>query len=244
MNRSRRAPFIVGIFTLSLIVASTHLPALKAQDLKANISEQSHIKTGLKLNSKLQPIIENFLHATLRGEFNNYESISITLDPNTGKIQNIAGKEKQASSNSSASESTSPQLQNSPTSLKLIFPTNGNITQGYFDDHPGLDIANKTRPAVWAAAKGKVTEVHTGCEENSPTCGEGNGNYVVIDHGNDLTTFYSHLESVKVKVGDTVEQGEYIGKMGRSGKVYGKTGIFLHFEVRNKGVPENPNNYF
>lgn len=61
--------------------------------------------------------------------------------------------------------------------------------------------------------------------------GGGYGNYVIIQHDNDTYTLYGHLaqNSITVKAGDTVSQGQVIGKLGHSGS---STGPHLHFEMR------------
>ncbi len=64
--------------------------------------------------------------------------------------------------------------------------------------------------------------------------GGGYGNYVIIQHDNDTYTLYGHLaqNSITVKAGDTVSQGQVIGKLGHSGS---STGPHLHFEMRAGG---------
>lgn len=61
------------------------------------------------------------------------------------------------------------------------------------------------------------------------TTSGGYGRYVVIDHGNNEDSLYAHLQSVTVAVGQRVDQGEMIGRLGGSGNV---TGPHLHFEER------------
>ncbi|MBD3328198.1 peptidoglycan DD-metalloendopeptidase family protein [Candidatus Peregrinibacteria bacterium] len=126
-----------------------------------------------------------------------------------------------------------------PTVGKIfIRPTRGIITQGYKRGHYALDIADASKPPVWAAGSGSVIKASSG------TWGGGYGNHVIIDHGNGMQTLYAHLDYLDVSVGDNVSQGAVIGRMGRTGRVYGRTGIHLHFEVRKNGVKQNPAAYY
>lgn len=120
----------------------------------------------------------------------------------------------------------------------FIFPTSGTLTQAFHSGHYGHDIANTSRPHIWAAGAGTIVKTYSG------GWGGGYGNHVIIDHGNGVQTLYAHLQSVYVKNGQRVEQGEVIGRMGRTGRVYGVTGIHLHFEVRVSGVKKNPWLYY
>ena len=63
------------------------------------------------------------------------------------------------------------------------------------------------------------------------------GNMVEIDHGNDIVTRYAHASQLLVKVGQVVRRGEEIAEVGSTGR---STGNHLHFEVRYKGVAQNP----
>ncbi len=121
----------------------------------------------------------------------------------------------------------------------FIYPTTGSITQGYRAGHYAIDIAdNGSMPPIWAAGTGTVEEVSTG------TWGGGYGNHVIIDHGGGIKTLYAHLDSVSVSEGDNVSQGDVIGVMGNTGRVYGRTGIHLHWEVIDNGVKSYPGNYY
>jgi len=74
-----------------------------------------------------------------------------------------------------------------------------------------------------------------------------NGGYgcvVVLDHGDGFQTLYAHLSELAAAVGDSVGQGSQIGTMGNTGRVYGATGIHLHFEVVDNGVKKNPLAYY
>ncbi len=120
----------------------------------------------------------------------------------------------------------------------FIMPTRGILTQGFHAGHYAYDIADASMPPVWAAGTGTVVKASSG------TWGGGYGNHVIIDHGNGLKTLYAHLDYLTVGVGDVVDRGEVIGRMGRTGRVYGRTGIHLHFEVILNGVKQVPSNYY
>jgi murein DD-endopeptidase MepM/ murein hydrolase activator NlpD len=120
----------------------------------------------------------------------------------------------------------------------FIFPTRGKITQYFSRSHYAYDIADASMPPIWAAASGVVEKVSVG------TWGGGYGNHIIIDHGNGYKTLYAHMNQVYVAKGQYISQGEAVGQMGNTGRVYGRTGIHLHFEVRLNGVKLNPGNFF
>lgn len=94
--------------------------------------------------------------------------------------------------------------------------------------HEGLDFGAPLKAKIMTTAPGVVTFAGW------------NGNYgrmVEVDHGMGLKTRYGHLSSIAVKVGDTVERGAVVGRMGNSGR---STGPHLHYEVRQNDQPVNP----
>lgn len=106
--------------------------------------------------------------------------------------------------------------------------------------HKGIDIpgGGVSGKSVVASDSGKVVIAKTGYNG-------GRGNYIVIDHGNKKGTLYQHLQSFSVKVGQSVNQGQEIAKMGSTGV---STGPHLHFEIHEcfsgtKGTPVNPQKY-
>ncbi|MBD5203546.1 MAG: M23 family metallopeptidase [Bacteroidales bacterium] len=98
--------------------------------------------------------------------------------------------------------------------------------------HEGLDFAADTGTPVYATADGKV-EVADRQKEY--------GNCVEIAHGYNYMTRYAHLSEILVQEGQAVKRGELIGRVGSTGK---STGPHLHYEVRFKGEPQNPVNYY
>lgn len=119
------------------------------------------------------------------------------------------------------------------TGKKLVWPTEGKISQGYRRGHYAIDISNRSKPAIFSADSGTIIKASYGWNG-------GYGNHIIIDHGNGMQTLYAHLENIAVSVGDEVTRGQIIGKMGNTGRVYGATGIHLHFEVRIGNVKQNP----
>jgi len=113
-----------------------------------------------------------------------------------------------------------------------IKPASGRITSpfgtrrdpitGRTRHHNGTDIASSMGTTIKAAASGKVIEARPSGWNG------GYGKKVVIQHANGTKTLYAHLNSVNVKVGEYVNQGQKIGTMGGTGRV---TGVHLHFEI-------------
>ncbi|WHH61089.1 peptidoglycan DD-metalloendopeptidase family protein [Petroclostridium sp. X23] len=98
--------------------------------------------------------------------------------------------------------------------------------------HTGIDIAGAIGTPVTAADGGKA--IFAGAS------GSGYGNLIIIDHGNGYQTYYAHLNTIKIKKGDSVYKGQNIATVGATGKV---TGPHLHFEVRKNGSPIDPLQY-
>ena len=118
-----------------------------------------------------------------------------------------------------------------PGGGSFIWPTTTSGISTYFAWwHPGLDMPNRSAPAVVASDGGTVTV--SGWPDNY-----GYGNRVVIDHGNGYQTLYAHLSNIYVSAGQKVSRGQSVGQMGTTGR---STGIHLHFEIRYKGVAVNP----
>lgn len=107
----------------------------------------------------------------------------------------------------------------------------GGIDIGNAGNGPGVIniIAVKAGEVVYPTNDSQTQYADNGHLENKD--GGGFGNYVKIKHSDGTYTFYAHLaqNSITVRAGDMVDQGQVIGKMGHSGQ---STGTHLHFEVR------------
>lgn len=100
--------------------------------------------------------------------------------------------------------------------------------------HAGVDIAVLQTNRVHAALDGVV--VKTGYQAHYG----GYGNVIEIRHRPGFVTLYAHLATIEVRPGERVVRGEEIGHAGCTGSC---TGTHLHFEVRVRGVPVNPERY-
>ena len=94
--------------------------------------------------------------------------------------------------------------------------------------HEGLDFAVPVGTPIKAAGAGTVVFAAFHPQY---------GNMVEIDHGNNLTSRYAHSSKLLVKVGDHVEAGQVIADVGSTGR---STGPHLHFEIRYRGIAQNP----
>lgn len=98
-------------------------------------------------------------------------------------------------------------------------------------NHKGRDYAAAEGSPIYAAAGGTVTTVaYNGAR----------GNYLVINHGNGLSTLYQHCSAIYVGSGQSVSAGQNIAAVGTTGA---STGPHLHFEVWVNGTPVDPRNY-
>ena len=103
--------------------------------------------------------------------------------------------------------------------------------------HRGVDLGlchGEDRTIV-AAFAGKVVKTRNQGRRR------GYGKYVILDHGNGLTTLYAHLSKWNVKVGDTLQAGDTIGIGGNTGRSFG---AHLHFEMRYNGLYIDPSTVF
>ena len=118
----------------------------------------------------------------------------------------------------------------------LLWPVDGGKIiidfYGYYG-HTGIDIGANTGTQIFAAADGVV--VYATNYSLWPY-----GKSVIIDHGDGARTRYAHCAEVYVEPGDTVNRGELIAIMGRTGNT---TNTALCFELRIDGEPLDPTEY-
>lgn len=146
-------------------------------------------------------------------------------------------------------EKTSKQLEDYILQIQLAaqraggkpsftWPANGPITSRFgnrfhpilkvYKMHTGIDIGVPRGTTVKASAPGYV--ILAGWAG-------GYGKCVIIDHGGYWSTLYAHMDSISVSLNQQVSAGQMVGKVGSTGY---STGPHLHFEIRFKGEPQDP----
>ncbi|OGH11848.1 MAG: hypothetical protein A2857_00320 [Candidatus Levybacteria bacterium RIFCSPHIGHO2_01_FULL_36_15] len=120
----------------------------------------------------------------------------------------------------------------------FYWPTTGIITLEFGESslyqpfHTGIDIASNRGDPITPFMPGKVVYA-----------GEifwGFGKHIIIDHGDNVTTVYAHLDRIFVVKGQDVVLGQVIGREGSTGW---STGPHLHFQIKVFGIPVNPRTF-
>ncbi len=117
--------------------------------------------------------------------------------------------------------------------IPTVPPTVGfQVSRKFSAEHPGIDLAAAMGSPAFATASGMVKE--TGWDSIY-------GNYIVIQHGEDYSAFYGHLERTNKTKGDSVKTNDIVGFVGSTGR---SSGPHLHFQVRHGGIPVDPAGLF
>lgn len=117
-----------------------------------------------------------------------------------------------------------------PTDYRSISAGYPNYSSGRY--HGGIDFPCPSGSNVYAAASGTVIV--------AKNLNYSYGHYLIVDHGNGLSTLYAHNTTLLVGVGSHVNKGQIIARSGSTGN---STGPHCHFEVRVNGTRVNPLNY-
>lgn len=177
-------------------------------------------------------------HYTLSAKDREFEIQNLTVDPGT-----VAETANSAAANEEWQRRVEPlkPIRDSQRhwSGKFLQPVEGTITTEYgmirytngstvASRHSGIDIAAKMDTPVLASNGGRV--IFADLLQLT-------GNTVIIEHGYGLKSFYYHMNSIAVKEGDMVKQGQQVGAVGTTGF---STGPHLHFAMSVNHVFTNP----
>lgn len=222
---------------------------------KAQIENQTSYEQLLAEKEALITKLENDedylseLSDSTKAMIDNLEAQEEEMDKESkkleSKIKELQAQEESKKNNSSSSSGSSSSGSNQPSygGGPLLWPSAASHyissyfgmrmhpIYGYMRMHNGIDIAAAGGTNILAAESGTVIEA---------TYNSGYGNYIVIYHGNGMSTLYAHSSRLIASVGDYVTRGQVIALVGTTGN---STGNHLHFEVRIDGVPTNPLDY-
>ncbi len=189
-----------------------------------NISPPYVIKPGQKLRlyppaggeKARQPVQNSLPPSSQRAA--TVEALPGNTKPATGKSPPI--------SVSRASTSTAK-------ALSWIWPVQGTLLERYAANGPnkGIDIAGKKGQPILAAEAGQVVYQGGGLR--------GYGQLIIIKHSTDFLSAYAHCDKIYVKEGNVIKRGQKIADMGSSGA----DRVMLHFEIRFRGAPVDPQDY-
>ena len=254
---------IAGVLPIALFakdddMAGKIVPRLvdsKATELSQNIEDLANIETQDPSVGKFVITESNFSSKKVKPK-----KQSKVAQPKVSKVEvNDLGTEEGINSDSLDTEEAAREYAEADADIKAttdsastgapeklfvldmttsIIPTESRRIAGHYGPrkhrmHRGVDLGlcHGESRAIVAAFAGKVVKVrHQGRRK-------GYGRYVILDHGNGLTTLYAHLERWKVKVGDELQAGDTLGIGGNSGRSFG---AHLHFEMRYNGIYINP----
>ncbi|MDF1497488.1 MAG: peptidoglycan DD-metalloendopeptidase family protein [Patescibacteria group bacterium] len=126
-----------------------------------------------------------------------------------------------------------------PVPLKKITATFHDPTYPFRNifEHPGIDLRAGVGTPIRAAGGGYVAWTKTG---------RSYGNYIMVVHAGNIATLYAHLSKFNASPGTYVERGDIIGYSGGMPGTPGaglSTGPHLHFEVRQDGIPVDPQGF-
>lgn len=156
------------------------------------------------------------------------------------KTENVSNKDKSPEVTSSTFKPEAgtrdgiPVLIPLPKKLSKItspFGVRIHPTLGRPIKHNGVDFGSGRGAEVYAASSGKVA-----LAQYNGTY----GNFIIIEHNDETSSVYAHLDKVSVTKGSSVKKGDVIGYSGSTGR---SSGPHLHYEVRIKGIPVDPKGY-
>lgn len=140
-----------------------------------------------------------------------------------GQVLNVRGGSSSTVTPAPSTAAKGPSIA-APRSIKLVWPAEGKPNRGTSAPHTqGVYIAGTAGAPVKAAAAGKVMYAGNGLR--------GYGNMLIVNHDANFLSVYAHNESLLVKEGAQVKQGQKIATMGSTGS----NAVNLYFELRYNG---------
>ena len=197
-------------------------------DAEALVAEKQKVLEAIKNNEK---IVAEELEAS-RGALAILESQEAKIEAESYKIEAEIKKLQELYNDYTQSYDGLIWPSRSSRRISSYYGMRLHPIYGYDKMHTGIDIGASYGTDIISSADGVVTNV---------IYNEGGyGWYIMVYHGDGITTLYAHCSKVIAKVGQNVKQGQVIALVGSTGA---STGPHIHYEVRVNGAHTNPLNY-
>ena len=215
---------------------------LEAEKEQLELREDELAQQVIETNEVIEQLMD-----TLEGERALYQEVTAESNSVQAEINRLVEQQRREEERrrrereAQRAAARAAAGQNNPAVVgtgQLVWPASGPVTSGFGNRthpvfggtrfHAGIDIGAPHGASVVAADSGVVIV---------STFNSSYGNFIVINHGNGMTTLYAHLSSRLVGVGASVSRGQLIGRVGSTGI---STGPHLHFEVAINGARVNP----
>ena len=197
-------------------------------DAEALLLEKQAIIEAIEKNEK---IVAEKLEAS-RGSLAILEAQESKIEAESYKIESEIKKLQELYNQQTQSYSGLIWPSRSTKKISSYYGMRLHPIYGYWKMHTGIDIGASYGTDIISSADGVVTSV---------TYNEGGyGWYIVVYHGDGISTLYAHCSKVIAKVGQSVKRGQVIALVGSTGA---STGPHIHFEVRVNGAHTDPLKY-
>ncbi len=150
----------------------------------------------------------------------------------TAIVEKLPERKKPPQEKSAETNKHQSPLGHAP-SVSWTWPATGALLDRYAANGPnkGIDIGGKKGQPIMATAAGQVVYQGSGLR--------GYGQLIIIKHNADFLSAYAHCDRIYVKEGNVIKGGQKIADMGNSGT----DRVKLHFEIRYRGTPVDPQIY-
>lgn len=229
--REKIAYFVIGAGAFALIASV----GVYQHQMNGSSNHQQHIDLN-------EPAVAKEESTAINANSNEVAGSTQTIPPATI----IEKKEEVIEEVKEKTTQTQAKVYRLDKNKKMSWPIVGNVllpfsmdTTIYFETldqykcNPGIFIQSPENATVSASVAGKVTNI-----EKTEY-----GNTLTLEIGEGYEMIYGQLKDIRVKVGDTVEEKEILGKVAKPSQFYSLEGTHLYFQINEKGKPVNPMKY-